>query len=89
MEQGRLTFDLKPVVITEILQEALAGLDLKAQEKNIYLKIEYLEIEPTTVINTDTTKFKEVIVNKIQKFIARYSFGILGPVTPAQLWGER
>ena len=65
MEQGRLTFDLKPVVINEILQEALAGLDLKAQEKNIYLKIEYLEIEPTTVINTDTTKFKEVIVNLV------------------------
>ncbi len=65
MEQGKITFEVKVAALVELINQAIEGLDLKAKEKNLYLKVNFEGIDTNTQVNVDVTKFKEVIINLV------------------------
>ena len=65
MEQGKLTFNLKPGKIITSLEEALEGLDLKAKEKNIFLKVDISKVPLDLDAYYDDGRLKECVINLV------------------------
>ncbi len=63
MEQGKLTFNMQPGKIIPSIQDALTGFDLKAKEKNIYLKTDLTQVPQDQDAYYDEGKLKECVVN--------------------------
>lgn len=65
MEQGRLSFDIKPGKIIKAIKDSISPFDLEIKEKNIYLKLELNGCDDNTDAYYDEGKFKECIVNLV------------------------
>lgn len=65
MEQGRLTFDIKPGKIIKIIKDVIAPFDLRVKEKNIFLKLELVNLADDIDAYYDEGKFKECIINLV------------------------
>lgn len=65
MEQGRLSFNIKPGKLLKTLAEGMNGFELKAKEKNIYLNVETPNVPNDVDAYYDAGKFKECIINLV------------------------
>ncbi|MBI2414589.1 PAS domain-containing sensor histidine kinase [candidate division WWE3 bacterium] len=65
MEQGRLSFNIKPGKIIKIIRDLLSPFDLQVQEKKIYLKLDLINCDDELDAYYDEGKFKECIINLV------------------------
>jgi two-component system, OmpR family, sensor histidine kinase VicK len=65
MEQGKLTFNLKPGKIVTTIQDALTGFEINAKEKNIYFKVDLTQVPLDLDAYYDDGKLKECIINLV------------------------
>jgi signal transduction histidine kinase len=64
IEQGRLKTDMKPTDISQVTRETIEELKVQADEKK--LKLEYKpHAEKLPLINIDTERFKQILINLI------------------------
>lgn len=61
-EQGRLVFEISKYDAQDILKQATAGLEIKAQDNNIYLKMDTSKVKDTNVY-VDKDKLVEIMFN--------------------------
>ncbi len=63
-EQGRLVFEISKYDAEDILKQAIAGLELKAQDNNIYLKLDTNAVKGINVY-VDKDKLIEIMFNLV------------------------
>lgn len=65
IEQGRMSFDLKKINPSEIIQEIVSSLELPAKEKGLNISFDKSQIIDNQYINVDIGRFKQILVNII------------------------
>ncbi len=64
VESGKIELEIKPVSVHQIINEVVQIMQIKANEKNIYLRFEPSGPLPE-YIETDAAKFRQIITNLI------------------------
>lgn len=67
IEAGRLEFDLKPIVLADVVRPIVADFQQKAKDKG--LKLEFYENEKIPLVMADVKKISEVISNIIDNSV--------------------
>lgn len=65
MEQGKLSFDIKPAKLVKTIQEVMQPFELQVQEQKIYLKLELVNCDENLGSYYDEGKLKECLINFI------------------------
>lgn len=68
IEMGVVEIDFEMSSVEDLISEIISEIEIKAREKNLYLKFEGLE-EPLPKISLDKGKIKEVILNLLDNAI--------------------
>jgi len=67
IESGRLTLSREPVLLTDVIHECLALIEVQAQEAGIHIRL--IPFDPTWMVDVDRIRIKQVLINLLSNAI--------------------